>query len=152
MSRRSPIRDARILALARLLKLHPAGVTVDDIMVALNVPHKTANDTIRQLRMQLGNLDSAWVVAEPQGQRERWRYRLVGAHWGLEVADPEGQWITNRIGDCETRIDTMLGLMNAAVRDTNPNTVEGRKARVLRRLFTRAQEDLADIDGKLFPS
>lgn len=144
------IRDARALALFELAKARPAGVTIDQIARHLGVPYQEANHVVRHLRRHLGKLDSIWLVATPQGKGERWLYSLSGVAM-LDAADPDGRWITNRVRDAETRIEIMLSMMDAAVRGTNGRTVEGRKARVMQRAFTRLREDFAEIDGRLFP-
>ena len=79
------------------------------------------------------------VTSTPNGHRRPWLYELTG---NLEVARP---WLTNRVGDLESRLETIESVANSLANATTRTTVEGKKARRIHRTISRLREDLADI-------
>lgn len=141
-------RDDRAGDLFDLLAASPNGVTVDDIKAALECDHPTANQTIRDLRLTLGDTDEVFVTCHPQGQGERWLYRLAAGTRVIDPDTPEGRWIENRIRDTKARLQTMHASMRVAARSTDGRTALGREARVLETGLRHMQESLALLDGQ----
>lgn len=138
------MNQARILrrdALYDLLVANPTGITVDDMMDLLDVSYETARKTIRDLRRFLGDDDEINVPCTPNGMNERWLYTLEAT---LENSQ---EWISNRLGDAESRLETMAAMTASLVRSTDGRSIEGKKARILDRAFRRAAEDLADLNA-----
>jgi hypothetical protein len=134
-----PVREQRRDDLWDLLVAAPLGVTVDDMMAVCGWTHHQSNMAIRDLRRHLGDTDTVNLICEPQGQSERWLYRLVG-----NLADVRG-WVDNRIGDADSRIRTLQAVMTSIVSATSGRTTEGKKARVMEKALRRLVEDLDDI-------
>lgn len=115
----------------------PAGFTVDDIRASHGWSHAQVNIAIRDLRVFLGDTgDTINLVCDPQGNRDRWLYRLVGN------LDDVRAWSANRVRDAEGRVRTMQAVMTSIVAATDGRTIPGRKARLMHRSFTRLVEDL----------
>ena len=135
----SAARDLRREQLFDLLVASPAGVTIEDMMGVYGWTHAQANTTIRELRRYLGDIDSVNLPCEPQGQNERWVYRLVG-----NLDDVRG-WVANRVKDSESRLRTMNAMLSSIVAATSGRTTEGRRARIMEKALRRLVEDLDDL-------
>lgn len=123
---------------------HPDGGTVHDFAEALSFPLPTIRRGIRDARMILGEGDTLFILCEPQGAREPWRYYLVD---GSQVVNmEESNWAVNRIHDAQSRVALIATAMRVAERATDGRTLEGKKARVLARACSRLVEDLEEID------
>ena len=121
------------------LVTHPDGITVDDMMDENGWTHDQANNAIRDLRRFLGEYDSVNLPCEPQGEGERWKYRLVG-----RLDDVRG-WVDNRIGDSESRLRTMAAVLSSIVAATDGRSIKGRRARIMEKALRRLVEDLDDL-------
>lgn len=118
----------------------PAGFTVDEARRRLRLTHPQVNKAIHDLRRFLADeADTINLTCDPQGQGERWLYRLVG------TLDEVRNWTRNRVRDSESRVRTMQAMMASIVTATSGRTVEGKKARVMERAFRRLVEDLDQI-------
>lgn len=136
-----PVRRLRREALLDYAVANLDGFTVADVMTDLGLTHAQTNITIRDLRLWLCEVgDTINLTADPQGQNDRWLYRLVGT---LDEARP---WATNRVRDTESRIRTQKAIWCTIVAATDGRSTEGRKARVMQRAFTRLIEDLDTIE------
>lgn len=130
-----------------LLVAKPDGVTINEIAKKFDVPVHIARGLTRHLRKILGNDDTVNVICTPQSHREQWRYQLVGNY------DEGSAWVSNRIGDVETRIETMNSVVSALARALDKRTVQGRRAMVIARGLGRVIEDLTDLreqDGVIY--
>ena len=117
---------------------HPDGITVDDMMDENG--WTTIRPTTRSgLRRFLGEYDSVNLPCEPQGEGERWKYRLVG-----RLDDVRG-WVDNRIGDSESRLRTMAAVLSSIVAATDGRSIKGRRARIMEKALRRLVEDLDDL-------
>lgn len=112
------------------------GFTDRELAAHLGVDHRTVRDVIQKLRDVLGHDDSINLVCEPQGQRQKWLYRLVGN------MEDSRWWAANRILDTERRIRTQYNVCRAMARATDGRTIEGRKARIFERSLQRLLEDV----------
>src|SRR5262245_40860874 len=135
-------RTARMLRMDALFDLLVARVTVTiyDIMDELRCNHRAANEAVHDLRMLLAYDDTINLVATPQGPREPWLYSLEGS------IDPSRPWITNRIGDSETRVTTINAVCRSLVSANDGRSIEGRKARVLEMGTRHIMEQIHAID------
>ena len=121
------------------LTSNPSGLTVEDMMSIRSWTHDQANHAIRDLRTWLGDYDSVNLPCEPQGQGDRWIYRLTG-----DLSEMEW-WSENRVKDADTRLRTMQSMLASIVAGTSGRTVQGRKARLMERQLRRLVEDLDDL-------
>jgi len=126
------------------LVAHPDGMTVPDFCEELSLPRRTIYKGIRDARMILAEDDTLFILSDPQGAREPWLYRLVDGAMVIDAS--ESGWVSNRIGDAQTRVQTIYAGMRVAARATDGRTRDGRKARVLARACGRLVEDLEEID------
>lgn len=87
------------------------------------------------------NGDVISVVAEPQGKRDPWVYRLKG---GKDILDAEqSQWVINRLQDTERRVATIENVLAVAVNALDGRTTHGKKARIYHLHIKRAREEVA---------
>lgn len=138
MTRRPRITDEEVTDLFDLLVSRQT-VTIDEIADHLKIDTRRAREVVHQLRLVFGADDSINLVCTPNGTRQRWLYALVG-----EI-DGSTPWIANRVGDAATRLETMEAVMTSIERATDGRSIEGRRARIIRRACTRAREDLAEL-------
>lgn len=130
---------ARVNRLFDLLADSPEGLTWPEIAEAQDVSGTTARIDIRRLRLVFAD-DEINVVAVPQGQNEKHRYKLVGNY-----EDARG-WIAGRILDMESRLETVEAVSGSIVNAVDGRTFEGRKARKVNRTITYLREELAEMD------
>lgn len=123
----------------------PDGLTIYEMADRLQISRDRAKNAVRKLRMVFADQE-IWLTCDPQGLREPWLYRLVGGK--VMVDATETGWFDNRIRDTETRVRTEVASMSSAEVNTSPDTVEGRKARVLKRGLSRMVEDLDEIEWR----
>jgi hypothetical protein len=126
------------------LVAHPDGCTIYEMAEAIDMPLATARRAVHDARMILAQNDTLFILAEPQGPRAPWLYKLVD---GKTIIDVENSgWVPNRIGDAQTRVQLIHAAMRVAERATDGRTTNGRKARVIARTLGRLVEDLEEID------
>lgn len=139
--------DDRAEALMEYAIARPDGFTNEEAMRQFGwTSLRHFNSACRRVRLIYGG-DSMNLVCEPQGQRERWRYRLVG-----NVAEAR-TWFRNRIEDMEARIETMAAEASSYVHASDGRSLEGRKARYLATVLASVTEQLAlmgDSQGRLW--
>lgn len=93
---------------------------------------------VRALRMMFKS-DTITLTCEPQGSHQPWLYKLVGTY------DDARLWSANRIGDLESRLETVHAVAETLTKSTDGRSPEGRKVRKIERTIGRLIEDLADI-------
>lgn len=134
------VAELRGTVLFGLLSNSPDGLTREDVCESEDWDGFKFHQAVQWLRDNLATGDTISVIAEPQGHRRPWRYRLVG---GTQVIDGEAdQWVRNRWGDIDRRLKTLMSVLAVAVRATDGRSTLGRKARVLQMHLTRAWEDI----------
>jgi hypothetical protein len=131
--------DEHLTALFDYLAASPDGVTINDIADGLDVNLPLARKVVHTFRITYGADDELNLVCEPNGHLQPWLYRLVGT-----ISDAQA-WVANRVADAEARLETMAAVLGSAARATDGRSTDGKKARILLRAITRAQEDLAEI-------
>lgn len=136
--------DVLVTQLFDMLMSAPRGITVDDMAAKMGISRRWAHRVIKEFRDLCGRDETINLVAQPQG-RGPWRYTLAGT-----LMDAEW-WEANRVGDAETRLNTMAHVLASIVRNTDSRSMEGRKARIMHRCIKRAQEDLADLAAAVEP-
>jgi hypothetical protein len=94
---------------------------------------------VRRLRRILGGDSDGTLVCTPQMKGERWRYELTG-EWAKAAP-----WAHTRIGDVESRLGSIHDVVGAVIRITDGRSVDGRKARLIRKVVGRLREDLAEV-------
>lgn len=117
---------------------HPRGFIYEDAKDKFGWHYSRFIKVVRHLR-QILSADEITLTATPQGQHERWLYMLVGTY---DAARP---WATNRVGDLETRLDTIHGVANTLTNATDGRSVEGKKARLIERTIRHLMENLNDL-------
>lgn len=108
----------------------PDGLTLADLSEKTLRPLNAIRRAIRTCRLTLAaGGDTLFIVADPQGLRQPWLYRLVD---GSAVVDAEESgWTANRIADSESRLRLINAGLATAVAATRANSTLGQKARTL---------------------
>jgi hypothetical protein len=134
-------REQRRIDLIDFALANPDGITVEDMMAEFGWNMRVANETIRDVRLYLGEFEDINFPCDPDpaDPTGRWLYRLVG------TLDEVRGWTANRMGDAESRLRTMQAMMKSIVAATNGRTTIGRKARTTEKALRRLVEDLDDI-------
>ena len=115
----------------------PEGFTYKDVARDLGWEDRSRLfRTARYVRLMFAN-DSINLVCEPQGQREPWRYRLVGTY-----AEARG-WGGNRDRDLKTRVATICAVAKTLVHTTDGRTMEGKRARLVESTLSNLLVQLA---------
>jgi hypothetical protein len=112
-------------------------VTKSEIMRHLGVRARRADVVIHDLRLMFGDDDTINLVCERVGAHRPHAYFLTGQ---LDGAKP---WTLERIGDAETRLETIAAVVQSFVNGTDGRTVDGKLARLFARTLERAREDIA---------
>ena len=106
------------------LVANPEGITWENTHEDLGFPYRTYFfRVVRRLRIILGDDDEMTVVCDPRGTRQTWLYRIVGNPTEAYA------WQANRIGDMESRLETVLAVSTSVARNTDGRTVVGKKSR-----------------------
>lgn len=122
----------------------PEGLTKDEIATTTGHHLATISKGIRAARLILSDGDTMFILAEPQGFRKPWRYRLVD---GSVIPNAEETaWTANRVLDAQSRVTLLSAAMEVATAATSSRTTIGKKARVLDKQLRRLKEDLEEID------
>jgi len=117
---------------------HADGFTYVDIQNDLGWKRGEFFKVVNRCRSVLAG-DTINLIAETQGQRGPWLYRLVG-----NVEDASW-WAANRLDDAEQRLTTIRNVAMSAVKATDGRTNAGRRARIIFKSLTRLLEDLGDL-------
>jgi hypothetical protein len=139
MAYKPSVRERRRDDLWDDLTANPAGLTVEDMMSLRSWTHNQANKAIHDLRVWLGEYDNINLPCDPQGQGDRWVYRLTGSLDDVEA------WSANRVKDADTRLRTMQSMLASIVAATSGRTPDGRRARLMEKQLKRLVEDLDDL-------
>lgn len=115
------------------------GFTIDEAQEQCEISYTQAKNLIRELRLMFGE-DDINLVCDPQGQRQRWQYRLVAGYEGQE------RWHSNRIEDSRRRLETMHAVMTSAVNGTDGRTLAGKKARIMEMALRHLEENLRELE------
>lgn len=129
--------DALATQLFDALADHPDGFTIHEISALLEIPRQTANMVIRTLRLTLGQGDSITVPYRVDGRQRR--YFLASQVEALVERNNIRQ--TTYASNMETEI----AMWQAVKAQTNGRTVEGRKARLYLKYWTRLSEDINEL-------
>jgi hypothetical protein len=116
----------------------PEGFTYRDVEDKYGWHRTNFVETVRVLRLMFAG-DRITLTCESQGFRKPWLYKLVGTY------DDARPWTSNRIGDLETRLETVHAVAETLTNATDGRTTEGRKVRKIERTINRLMEDLAEI-------
>lgn len=119
----------------------PEGFTYLDVDEKLGWSRDFFVRVARDLRLMFKG-DTITLTCEPGGHGLPWIYKLVGNYDGARP------WATNRIGDMESRLETVHAVAETLVNATDGRSQDGRKARKVQRTIGRLIEDLADISGE----
>ncbi len=120
------------------LVAHPDGTTKPEMAAALSVSKRKISDVIKTFRVYFGD-DTINLVSVPQGFGESHLYRLVG------TTDEAREWVSMSWKHVEARLVTVIAVVRAFVNGSDGRTIDGRLARVWLRHFTRALEDIEDL-------
>jgi hypothetical protein len=132
-------RDDRAAELFDFAAGHRKGFTYNNIAAKFGWDYGTFLGAVRRLRRILGGSSDGTLVCTPQARGERWRYELTG-DW--QKAAP---WAHNRIGDVEARLESIDYVVTTVSRIIDGRSVDGRKARLIRKVVGRLREDLGEI-------
>lgn len=120
----------------------PEGFTYEDACTGLGWERAHFYRVARALRRIFGHDDETTLVCASAGQRRPWVYTLVGTPDDLRARF----WQTNRIGDLEARLDTSHNVASSLTMGTDPDSIEGRKARKIRNTLGYLKTELADMN------
>lgn len=125
--------------------VHPEGFTNEDAMRDLEWTLPLFKEAARALRLILAD-DTITLVCDPQGESERWRYRLVGTYSDARA------WSSNRLRDMEARLETVQAIAMTMVRATDGRTTDGRKAKLILAVVAALREQLVAMgdQGRLW--
>lgn len=129
--------DALATSLFDALADHPEGFTIHEIGVLLEIPRQTANTVIRTLRLTLGQGDSITVPYKIDGRQRR--YFLASQVEALRERSEIRQ------ATYASNMDTEIAMWTAVKAQTNGRTIEGRKARLYLKYWTRLREDINEL-------
>ena len=115
--------------------VHPDGFTNQEAMDEFGWTRSRFTRIARQVRLILAD-DTITLTCDPEGQRERWRYRLVGTYH-----DSRG-WSSNRLRDLEARLETIQAFAASIVNATDGRRVDGRKAKLILAVVGALREQL----------
>jgi hypothetical protein len=118
----------------------PDGFTYQDVEQEIGWPRAEFIKVARKLRLMLGNDDQINLVCDPQGQREPWKYQLVGTF------DQARDWSRNRVDDAESRLSTIRGVLTSVIKAMDGRSRDARRARIMELAIRHAQENLAELD------
>lgn len=140
-------REEELAALLDLVVAHPEGVTRSQIGDAIGNHHTYRTwVVVHGFRLLFGDDDTINLVCVPNGRGQPWLYKLTGTFDGDEGVE---NWALNRLGDAESRLETMAAMLASVRRNVDGRTVPGRKARIMARAIDRAREDIAELsDGE----
>ena len=120
----------------------PEGFTKSEACEALDMNSAQFNAAVNGLRRIL-NDGTVTLTCTPNGHRAEWRYQMVATLDGLEP------WVENRLGDAETRFETMLALLTPIVAGTDGRTKNGRRSREMLMAVRQLKERLEFLDEVL---
>lgn len=121
---------------------NPDGFTRDEACEELDLTKDEFFKAARDVRRAFAE-DTITLSCDPQGSGEQWLYRLVG------TVDDSSPWVSNRLGDAESRFVTIAAVIGAIKNSTDGRTVNGRKAREIHLSVTQLLERLKLI-GELY--
>lgn len=132
------IKDTRAGLLYDYAVTRPEGFTYKDIDREFRWDRHRFLGVVRRLRSILGAEDIT-LTCTPGRSREPWVYQLVGTY---DAARP---WATNRVGDLESRLQTIHHVAQSLTNGSDGRTLEGKKARLIERTVRHLVENLADL-------
>lgn len=117
----------------------PDGFTFDDVHAEFGWERSYFSRVSRRVRIIFAE-DEINLVCTPQGKCEKWKYELVGNY---AAALP---WQANRLGDLESRLETVHAVAASIVKGTDGRSTEGRKAKKIEVGVRHLMEQLDQID------
>jgi hypothetical protein len=117
---------------------NPDGFTIDEACDSLAWSRPQFGLMVRKLRLILGS-DEINLICEPTGTLGPWTYRLVGNYDDARV------WVTNRIDDLTSRLETIHSIAASAMKAADGRSVQGRKARKIESTISYLLRELEDI-------
>ena len=139
-SRWSFDRRIRVDELFGVLVAAPEGLTIYDIAEELGVSVPTARNAVRDLRIVFGQDSDINLTAQPRPLMP-WLYQLTGSY---EQARP---WVTNRLGDLESRLETIEAVSGSIARGAPEGTFEQRRAQEINRTIGDLRNRLVAIEA-----
>lgn len=133
--------EDRVLQLFDQHVANPKGLTLDQMTYDQGCSTVLTRLVIRKLREACAATDTVNLVCEPNPSdpNGQWLYRLAGN------LDDARWWLSNRIGDAESRVRTLQDVTSALSRSADGRTAEGRRVRIIDRALTRLVEDLDEL-------
>ncbi|MDQ3307570.1 MAG: hypothetical protein M3499_04315 [Actinomycetota bacterium] len=122
---------------------HPDGFTYVDVGRDFGWSRVYFYAVVRVVRSVFAGDAIALVCTPPTTGSEPWLYELVSTY---DAARP---WAVNRIGDMESRLDTVHGVASSLTNATDGRTMEGRKVRKIESTVGYLLRELADINDQI---
>lgn len=120
---------------------HPEGFTLGQLAEHLAVSIPTARAVVHRLRRTL-SADSINLPCDPPGYRGPWLYHLAG------TTEQAGAWEINRLGDAETRLETILSVATSVKRGSDGRSKAGKKARTIELGVRHLLENLELVESE----
>ena len=131
-------RQQRAAQLYDLVVASPEGLKGSEMMALLACNKWQLDKAIFDVRRVFA-ADEINLVADPGKVREEWTYQLVGN------LDGSRWWVTNRVGDVEIRVATVVAILGSIHNAVDGRTLDGRKINLYMRHLGRLMEDLAQL-------
>lgn len=130
--------DERVGLLYDFAVSKPEGFTYLDVHREYGWHRTNFGRTVRALRLLFSG-DAITLTCDRAAWNMPHVYKLVGNY---EAARP---WVAGRVGDLESRLDTVHAVANTLTNATDGRTLEGRKVRRIKKTIGRLIEDLNEI-------
>ena len=119
---------------------HPEGFTHVDVELSFAWVHQYFQVVERALRSAM-SAQKENLVCNPDEDNPSglWVYRLTD---DVELTD---EWYANRLGDTETRLQSMKNIAESAVKARSGRTNIGKRARLIFKTTSRLLEDLEEL-------
>lgn len=142
MSEKNTADERRAGRIYDALATAPDGLTIRQLARELGEKAWTLRPAIRVLRVMLAdNGDTISVPAIKQGGG-LWKYKLVTGHEDTQ------EWVTNRVGDAETRMET-IELTMLSVVQAETEAVDSKlyaKAKKIHRTLAYLRAELSELE------
>lgn len=120
---------------------HPGGFTLGQLADHLDVSVYVTRAVVRGLRRALSE-DSINLPCDPPGYRGPWVYHLAS------TTEQAGPWEINRLGDAETRLETILSVATSVKRGSDGRSKAGKKARAIEVGLRHLLENLELVENE----
>ena len=142
MSEENTADERRAGRIYDALAAAPDGLDIRELAYELGEEQWTVRPAIRTLRVMLAdNGDTISVPAIKQGGG-LWKYKLVTGHEDTQ------EWVANRVGDAETRMETIELTMQSVVEAESIGEDDALyvKAKKIHRTLAYLRAELSEID------